>query len=235
MKLVDAGSTWCKLYDSVADGVRVARTKDVLREDGRFDVGTGHAARRRSDLFENDLLSLARGALTVVDANDFTVLDVGSRDAKYVRFAQRRPERLDWSVGCSTATGATVEMLGRFYEVDFGGLPRQEPAASVTCGVFALERIMDVVAQGEPPDRGIARFVHGLARQQWQFAGAPGQLYLSGGFCENRTFLHYLSRYCEVISLGRLVPLAGLWSWAREQGLTNESELPHSLRVYGIN
>lgn len=218
---MDAGSSWCKILEPGADRVSIRRTKDVLRQhrdpEG-FDYGTGHAARRRCRRFENDLLALARGALEVIDEEAFTILDVGSRDAKYLRFEGRRPVRLDWSVGCSTATGATVEMLGRFYDIDFEALPRDERASSVTCGVYALERIMDAVAGGHPPEVGVARFLAGLAREQWRFSGSPKKLFLSGGFCENPAFVDYLARSCEPVPLGRTVPLVGLWALAVEEG-----------------
>lgn len=228
--LVDAGSTWCKVFEPADGSVEIRRTKDVLAETrGAFDFGTGHAAKRRCVCFENDLLALARGALEVVDLADFTVLDVGSRDAKYVAFEGRRPSRLDWSVGCSTATGATVEMLARFYEIDFGRLSPTAAPSTVTCGVYALERVMDSVATGEPPAAGVARFVAGLAREQWRFAGQPGRVHLSGGFCANAAFVRYLGRYCEVVPLGRTVPLVGLWALAVEQGRAAAGPLPEAL------
>lgn len=212
----DAGSSWCKVFQAGDDAVRIHPVQKMVKEDFAFDWGTGHTARRRSAHFENDLISLTKGALALVDEADFTVLDLGSRDAKLVGFRDRRPTKLDWSVGCAAATGATLEMLGRFYEVDFDTLPATGEWTSVTCGTYAVERVMDAVSNGDTAELAIARFIHGLARRAFAFSGAPEPLYLSGGFTRNRAFVEALSRYTRVISMGRTVPLAGLFAFARE-------------------
>jgi activator of 2-hydroxyglutaryl-CoA dehydratase len=155
--------------------------------------------------------------LALVDEDTFTVLDLGSRDAKLVRFRGRRPVKLDWSVGCAAATGATVEMLGRFYEIDFESLTIGDKWTPVTCGTYAVERIMDAVSGGDPVEEAIGRFVHGLARNAFDFTGNPERLYLSGGFNLNKAFLQALGRYTEIVSMGRTVPLAGLFAFAAEK------------------
>jgi hypothetical protein len=217
MILGDAGSSWCKIFTAGDEVVAVVPTREMVKRDARFDWGTGHTARRRSASFENDLITLSRGALELVDEDDFTVLDLGSRDAKLVGFTGRRPTRLDWSVGCAAATGATLEMLGRFYEIDLSAIPAVDEHTPVTCGTYAIERIMDALNEGEPAERAVGRFVHGLARNAFAFSGKPEQLYLSGGFTLNPPFVAALSRYTEVIPLGRTAPLCGLWAFAAEQ------------------
>lgn len=217
MILGDAGSSWCKIYAQGEDAVRIEPVQKINRGDMRFDWGTGHTARRRSDNFENDLISLTRGALALVDEASFTMLDLGSRDAKLVGFKDRRPVKLDWSIGCAAATGATMEMLGRFYNIDFDSIVITDERSPVTCGTYAVERIMDAVSNGDAPDTAVARFVHGLARNAFSFSGEPKKLYLSGGFTTNRAFLTALSRYAEVIPMGRTVPLAGLFAFAAEK------------------
>ncbi|MCP4199849.1 MAG: hypothetical protein GY762_22125 [Proteobacteria bacterium] len=213
----DAGSSWCKVFEVGGETVRYSPTRDMVKKDWSFDWGTGHTARKRSTHFENDLIALTRGALAVVAEDDFTVLDLGSRDAKLVRFSGRRPVKLDWSVGCAAATGATVEMLGRFYEIDFDTLTVGEEWTPVTCGTYAVERIMDAVSGGDPVEEAIGRFVHGLARNAFDFTGNPERLYLSGGFNLNKAFLQALDRYTEIVTMGRTVPLAGLFAFAAEK------------------
>jgi hypothetical protein len=212
----DAGSSWCKIFRAGDGAVRVLPTRAALAEGLDFDWGTGHTARGRSARFENDLISLSKGALALVEEADFTVLDLGSRDAKLVAVRDRRPVRLDWSVGCAAATGATVEMLGRFYEVGFDAVPVVDDWSPVTCGTYAVERIMDAISGGDDASRAVGRFLHGLARSSLAFAGDPGRLYLSGGFTLLGPFVAQLSRYAEVVCLGRCVPLAGLWAFAAE-------------------
>jgi activator of 2-hydroxyglutaryl-CoA dehydratase len=217
MILGDAGSSWCKVFTTGDEAVRLLSTAEMARGDMAFDWGTGHTARRRSQHFENDLITLSRGALEIVDQADFAVLDLGSRDAKLVGFDGRRPTKLDWSVGCAAATGATLEMLGRFYELDLDAIPAVDEWTPVTCGTFAIERIMDALTAGEPVAQAVGRFVHGLARNAHAFAGRPERLYLSGGFTLNRPFLAALERYCEVVPIGRAAPLCGLWALAADK------------------
>lgn len=217
MILGDAGSSWCKVFHTGDQAVKIVPTRTMVTQEMSFDFGTGHTARNRSTRFENNLIALTRGALALVDETDFTMLDLGSRDAKMVTFCGRRPVKLDWSVGCAAATGATMEMIGRFYEVDFDSIVVDDTWTSVTCGTYAVERIMDAVSNGEPVEGAIARFVHGLARNSFNFSGRPERLYFSGGFTKNRAFLEALGRYTEVTPMGRTVPLAGLWAFASDE------------------
>ncbi len=217
MILGDAGSSWCKIFEIGREEIRIQPVQQMLKSDIGFEWGTGHTARKRSRHFENDLISLTKGALALVAEEDFTMLDLGSRDAKLVSFQGRRPTKLDWSVGCAAATGATMEMLGRFYDVDFDTIEVGDQWTGVTCGTYAVERIMDAISGGDPVEDAIARFVHGLARNAFTFSGEPGTLYLSGGFTTNRAFLTALRRYTKVIPMGRTVPLAGLYAFAREE------------------
>ncbi|MCK9523938.1 MAG: ATPase [Proteobacteria bacterium] len=225
----DAGSSWCKTYRQGDDTVRIVPTRTMSTRDLHFAYGTGHTARRRSARFENDLISLSKGALTLIDAADFTVLDLGSRDTKVVAFRDRTPTKLDWSVGCAAATGATIEMLGKFYDIDFATVAIDDRWTPVTCGTYAVERIMDAVSAGEDIPRAIGRFIHGLARNCFDFSGRPDALYLSGGFCDNAPFISALSRYTQVTPLGRTVPLCGLWAFAAEEG-HDIGALPDALR-----
>ena len=228
MKFGDAGSSWGKLFTAGDDSVKIVPTMELAAGDLRFDWGTGHTARNRSKRFENDLIALSSGALASVDDDDFTVLDLGSRDAKLVAFAGRRPVKLDWSVGCASATGATLEMLGKFYNIDWDGIEVEDKWTPVTCGTYAIERIMDQVSAGGSAQKAIGRFVHGLARNCFDFSGKPEKLYLSGGFTLNRPFAEVLRRYTEVVLMGRTVPLAGLWSLAREEN-PEIGEIPKAL------
>ena len=76
MILGDAGSSWCKIHEVGGGEIRLVPTRTLARQEQRFSWGTGHTARARSDRFENDLISLSRGALELIDEADFTVLDL---------------------------------------------------------------------------------------------------------------------------------------------------------------
>ena len=88
----DAGSSWCKIFELGDAQVRIERVQKTLKSARRFEWGTGHTARTRSHHFENDLIALTKGALALVDQEDFTVLDLG---ANLGYFSLRLAERFD--------------------------------------------------------------------------------------------------------------------------------------------
>lgn len=209
--IADCGSSWSKIKDLSDGKVIILPTEQVLRErDLQFEVATGHLGRDRALRYENELIALAQGSLKLVPEDDFTVVDIGSRDTKFVRFHGRKVRKLDWNQACGATTGFTLELLGNYYSIDFGRLPASEEKIPVTCGVFAMEKIFDSIIHGESTERALAAFVHGIAFNAYNFAQRPDRLYVSGGLCANRCFLDSLTRYCEVVPLGRNVLLEGL-------------------------
>lgn len=158
---------------------------------------------------ENEIIALAKGC-SIVNGENATILDLGSRDAKWVRFKDGKFHDMDWNTSCASSTGATVEMLLKFYNVDRDVLEFNEEKFAVTCGIFGLEKIMDDISNGAEPKTAIAKFIHGIAYNAWIFAKKPEKLYLSGGFCDNKCFVDSLAKYCEVIPLGRFVLCEGL-------------------------
>jgi activator of 2-hydroxyglutaryl-CoA dehydratase len=101
-------------------------------------------------------------------------------------------------------------MLLKFYNVKPEELKFDEEKFNVTCGIFGMEKIMDAISGGITPSKAISKFVHGIAFNAWNFAKRPEKIYLSGGFCENKCLTESLSKYCEVVPLGRFVLCEGL-------------------------
>lgn len=209
--IADCGSTWTKILDLESDLLEIISTKELVkRTDAFFDVATGHSGRNRCSRYKNELIALAEGGLKLVGEDDFSLIDVGGRDIKFVRFAGRKIDKLDWNLACGSTTGATVELLGGYYDIDFGELEPADKWINVTCGVFGMERVLEHISTGTPPEESVAMFLHGVVRNVYDFAGRPRRLFLSGGFCENPCFLRTIEKYCNVESLGRTVPLEGL-------------------------
>jgi activator of 2-hydroxyglutaryl-CoA dehydratase len=211
MRIADCGSTWTKILDIGSNELEIVATKELIhRDDAFFEVATGHSGKNRCNRYKNELIALAEGGLSLVDEEDFSLIDVGGRDIKFVRFAGRKIEKLDWNLACGSTTGATVELLGGYYDIDFESLAPTERWFNVTCGVFGMERVLEAISTGTSPEESVAMFIHGVVRNVFDFAGRPRIIYLSGGFCENMCFLGTIKSYCSVIPLGRTVPLEGL-------------------------
>lgn len=165
----------------------------------------GHMA----EASENEIIALAQGCRDIVE-DDSTILDLGSRDAKWIKFKNKKFHDMDWNTACASSTGATVEMLLKFYNVKREELVFNEERFVVTCGIFGLEKIMDDISNGERPVNAISKFVHGIAYNAWNFSKKPKKIYLSGGFCDNQCFVDSLRNYCEVELLGRFMLCEGL-------------------------
>lgn len=181
-----------------------------------FDGATGHMAKnmvKQGGNFQNEMLSLAYGAKKILSKNDLkkaTIVDIGSRDIKWVRFINGKYKDLDWNGSCGSSTGATLEMLSRFYGIDPLKIPPQKEKIPVTCGVFAMEKIMDEIISDISPQVAVAKYIHGIAYNTWSFSGMPEKIFLSGGLCLNNCFVQSLKNYCETELLGRFVLARGV-------------------------
>jgi len=222
MIYLDAGTTYSKIIEVNTCGLRDIFDKYFIKseygknfyilpsakikESGiKIDKCCGHMAQAS----ENEIIALANGCKNIID-NDATVLDLGSRDAKWIRFKSGKFHDMDWNTSCASSTGATVEMLLKFYNVSRDELSFNKDKFAVTCGIFGLEKIMDDISNGAKPVDAISKFVHGIAYNAWNFAKKPDRIYLSGGFCENKCFTESLEYYAEVIPLGRFMLCEGL-------------------------
>ncbi len=190
-------------------------TKIFSSADVNLDAATGHMVKQKINpdgKYQNEIISLAFGAQKKVkDLENATIIDIGSRDLKWVKFENNKYRDLDWNGNCGSATGATVEMLCKFYNVNPQKLTAQQEKISVTCGVFAMEKIMDNIASDISAEIAVARYIHGIAYNTWVFAKKPEKVYLSGGFCLNSCFIESLGFYCEVTPLGRFILIEGLY------------------------
>jgi len=190
-------------------------TKTIAKISVLFDKATGHMTKNhiKSDgSYENEVIALAYGAKKILNNPDNAlILDLGSRDAKWIKFKDGKYRDLDWNSNCGSATGATVEMLCKFYNVNPSEIEVSKDKISVICGVFSMEKIMDAIAAGVSAEEAIAKYIHGIAYNTWSFARKPDKIYLSGGFCENTCFIKSLELYCKVETLGRFVLLEGLY------------------------
>ena len=208
MLLADFGTSYCKMLDTTSGmPPRIVPTRE-LAPDFRADLATGHNAARRSARAVNELSALARGGRRLIESDSFVLLDCGSRDLKFVRFERGRVADMGWNAECGASMGFTIELLARYYGLDYAALAPPRSGFSVTCGVLGMSHIFDAVVQGESEETAVARFVRGIALNAHRFAGTPEELYLSGGLCDNPLFLSCLP--CAVRPLGRFVLLEGL-------------------------
>ncbi|HCL56431.1 MAG TPA: ATPase [Spirochaetia bacterium] len=208
--LGDIGTTWAKIKDEEGN-YHILPTKQILKEKWIFRKATGHLGKKFAGDYFNELEALGYGALKKIPENEFTVVDIGSRDTKFLKFRERKVQKLDWNQSCGASTGFTLELLSKYYEIKPEQmLVSKEKAAPITCAVFGMEKIFDSIIRGEKPEEALGRFISGIAYNVFEFALKPEKIYLSGGFCENEAFIKALGFYTQVVTLGRFVLLEGL-------------------------
>lgn len=216
---LDAGTTYSKIiaigetldFDPIKTvGDRtyyIIESKLIKLLDLVFEKSCGHMT--GNSVHENEIIALANGCKGEIEA-DATILDLGSRDAKWIRFKDGKFNDMDWNTSCASSTGATVEMLLKFYDLKPADLSFNPQKYTVTCGIFGFEKIMDDISNGAAPAEAVSKFIHGIAYNAWNFSKRPQKIYLSGGFCENECLVKSLENYCEVVKLGRFKLCEGL-------------------------
>lgn len=228
--VLDAGTTWSKIVEKTFSAKMQKFSNYLIKSengfnyyvmpssklkeiDFKFDRATGHMSlsmlNDKKD-YENEVIALIQGFRKKI-TEDAIILDMGSRDSKWAQFREGKFKDLDWNNNCSSSTGATIEMLLKFYNVDVKDLKSCDEKYVITCGIFGLEKIMDDIAKGSDANSAISKFIHGIAFNAWNFAKKPSKIYLSGGFCENKCFVEALCKYCEVVPLGRFLLCEGLF------------------------
>lgn len=209
MLLADFGTTYAKFIDLAAPEPRPhLEAAKKIKADLRVDMATGHNAKRYTTRSVNELTALARGGEYLINEPDFTLLDCGSRDIKFIRYENGKVADMGWNAECGASMGFTIELLGRYYNIDFTKLAVPQTSFSVTCGVLGISRIFDEITTGCDETQAVARFVKSIALNAHRFAGEPDRLYLSGGLCANPLFVRSFPG--TVIPLGRFVLLRGL-------------------------
>ena len=216
---LDAGTTYSKI---ITDGNTISDEYFLFKKGGmnyyilpskiikEQNICPTRSCGHMANASENEIIALANGAKKYNIDENATVLDLGSRDAKWINFKNNKFHDMDWNTSCASSTGATVEMLLKFYDVNLDDLKYDSERFNVTCGIFGMEKIMDSISSGITPPEAISKFIHGIAYNAWSFAKRPEKIYLSGGFCGNKCFLDSLKEYTEVIPLGRFVLCEGL-------------------------
>ena len=127
MIYLDAGTTYSKVI-STENCLSEQFLVDVRDENYYYivpssiiktsDIVPNRSCGHMSNASENEIIALAKGAQKLEIDSDATILDLGSRDAKWIRFKDGKFHDMDWNTSCASSTGATVEMLMKFYGVN---------------------------------------------------------------------------------------------------------------------
>jgi len=208
MLLGDVGTSYTKILDIQKKDYRIINTLDLLKSEIRFDVACGHNARLKTDRVVNELVALEKGSRRLIGNENFLVVDVGSRDIKYVKMKDGKYDEMDWNALCGATLGFSIELLENHFNVKTSELEKASESLGVTCGVLGMAKIFDKISEGCEISDVLASFIKGIADNVYKFIDEPDFFYLSGGLCNNSLFIKSFD--CKVKPLGRFVPLEGL-------------------------
>jgi len=211
MIIADFGTSYTKILElTTPQGEPVIIPTRDVPPDFRADMASGHNGKRFSTNYVNELVAMARAGEELINEGDFILVDCGSRDIKFIRYKDHQLADMGWNAECGASLGFSIELLGRYYSLNFNQLPIAKQTFSVTCGVLGMSHIFDAVISGVSEAEAVASYIKGIAINAYRFVGSPDRLYLAGGLCDNSLFVHSLP--CEVILLGRFVLLSGMTS-----------------------
>ncbi|MEW6200854.1 MAG: ATPase [bacterium] len=208
--VVDCGTSYTKIHYLESAARRIVPSHKIIKTGSKYDIAaaTGHNAFPNAKKVVNELVALAEGALRLITEPDFTILDCGARDVKFVKVKNRKVAAMDWNTECGAFTGQVIDLLQRYFNLDSAKLPTPSQKIPVVCGVLGMTTMFDRISRGTPYPFAFAEFLRGIAHNCEALAGRPDRLYISGGLCLNKAFLNSFS--CEVIPLGRFVLTEGL-------------------------
>ncbi len=215
MILADFGTTYSKFIDSSTGNKPYILETKALPANLKVNIATGHNGKRFAASYINELTALAKGGESRITAETFTLLDCGSRDIKYIRYEDNKLADMGWNAECGASMGFTIELLERYYDIDFTTLTPPRSCFSITCGVLGMSHIFDEITTGISATDAVAKFVKSIAINAFRFAGEPETVHLSGGLCENPLFT--ASFPCKVVPLGRYVLLDGIQKISTER------------------
>ncbi|MDA3786359.1 MAG: hypothetical protein PF568_05685 [Deltaproteobacteria bacterium] len=133
MLLADFGTTYAKFIDlAAANPLPYLEPAKIISPELRVDMATGHNGKRFTDYYVNELIALARGGEQLISDEDFTLRDCGSRDIKFVRYEKGVLADMGWNAECGASMGFTIELLGRYYNLDYHQVPVPKKSFSVT-------------------------------------------------------------------------------------------------------
>ncbi|MDQ1326847.1 MAG: ATPase [Candidatus Poribacteria bacterium] len=207
MLLADMGTQYTKIFDSLSGKYWIIRSIDWSPE-LKADIACGHNCKHKANLEVNELVALAKGAKSLIKEPTFILVDVGSRDIKSVKFKDGEYVGCDWNYMCGAMAGFTIELLGNHFGIDYNSMEVAKERLPIMCGVLGMGELFDRISDGISPEKAIAMFIKGLAKNIYDFSGKEDKIYLSGGLCENKLFVN--SFPCEVIPLGRFIQVEGL-------------------------
>ena len=219
MLLIDAGTSYIKTFDTSLNEYKTYSINEInTLKNKPVLFATGH----NRNIFKeakkiNELVTLSKGASTLVKETNYTIIDLGSRDIKSIEIKNGKFSKCNWNSSCGAMIGFTLELMYKYFNINEAELKMVEKPIDITCGLLGITKFFDLISKNnDAVNDSISSLVYGMAKYTWIFSNKCEKIYLSGGLSENKLFVSYLNKLgAELIPLGRYVLIEGLKTYSK--------------------
>lgn len=214
MLLVDAGTSYFKILDTKTNSYKVLsviESKQINKNDVIYSTGHNKNVFTNSTKI-NELVALSKGVFSLINEDDYTIVDVGSRDIKLLEFKNKKFSKCNWNSTCGAMVGFTLELMHKYFDIKHEDLEIVETHIDITCGLLGITKFFDHISKDSSNIKSaLSSLIFGMAKYTWLFSEKKEKIYLSGGLSTNELFIKYLNKLgSEVVPLGRYILLKGL-------------------------
>jgi len=140
-----------------------------------------------------------RGALSLVAARSFVLVDIGGQDTKVAVVERGRLVSFEMNDRCAAGTGRFLETIARTLDMPIQALADcvDDPVElTATCAIFSESEVVGRLVEGYTPEALAAGANLSVAKRLAAMMPAPGRkrVYASGGGAKNRAVIDLLSR-----------------------------------------
>ena len=140
-----------------------------------------------------------RGALSLVKARSFVLVDIGGQDTKVAVVERGRLVSFEMNDRCAAGTGRFLETIARTLDMPIEALAdcADDPVElTATCAIFSESEVVGRLVEGRTPEALAAGANLSVAKRLAAMMPAPGRkrIYASGGGAKNGAVLDLLGR-----------------------------------------
>ena len=188
----------------LADDLRAWGIDPVTCSEDVVATGYGRVSVPYAGKTITEITCHGRGAAYLF-GGDGTVIDVGGQDTKVIQLAGGKVRKFVMNDKCAAGTGKFLEVIADRMGVTQEELARLaskgEPTQiSSMCTVFAESEVISLIGRGEPRENIANGVIESIVVKVASLANnlVSGDVYLTGGLCENEYVIGRLSENLRV-------------------------------------
>jgi len=188
----------------LADELKARGVDPTSNPDDVVATGYGRVSVPYAGKTVTEITCHGRGAAYLFGGNG-TVIDVGGQDTKVIQLAGGKVRKFVMNDKCAAGTGKFLEVIADRMGVTQEELARlaasgQPTQISSMCTVFAESEVISLIGKGEPRENIAYGVIESVVVKVATLANnlVAGDVYLTGGLCENTNVIGRLSENLKV-------------------------------------